>query len=129
MLFQAEIPWGVITPILIVTIASVVGMVLLKVGLSIVKAEKKTRMKNVLMYYFIYLGTIMFILMQLMFIEMRGFNIVPILGLSILAVFIVTNMINIFHDTGIKKAIFITVLLIIPITVAMSIIGPLMGEL
>ncbi len=129
MLFQAEIPWEVITPILIVTIASVVGMVLLKVGLSIVKAEKKTSMKNVLMYYLIYLGTIMFILMQLIFIEMRGFNLVPILGLSILAVFIVTNMINIFHDTGIKKAIFITVLLIIPITVAMSIIGPLMGEL
>lgn len=129
MLFQAEIPWDVITPILIVTIASIIGMVLLKVGLSIVKAEKKTSMKNVLIYYLIYLGTIMFIMMQLMFIEMRGFNIVAILGLSILAVFIVTNMINIFHDTGIKKAIFITVLLIIPITVAMSIIAPLMGEL
>lgn len=129
MLFQAEIPWEVITPILIITIASLVGIVLLKVGLSIVKAEKKTSMKNVLMYYLIYLGTIMFILMQLIFIEMRGFNIIPILGLSILAVFIVTNMINIFHDTGIKKAIFITVLLIIPITIAMSIIGPLMGEL
>ncbi len=129
MLFQAEIPWGLITPILIVTIASVIGMVLLKVGLSIVKAEKKTSMKNVLIFYLIYLGTIMFILMQLMFIEMRGFNIVPILGLSILAVFIVTNMVNIFHDTGIKKAIFITILLIIPITIAMSIIGPLMGQL
>ncbi len=129
MLFQAEIPWGLITPILIVTIASVIGMVLLKVGLSIVKAEKKTSMKNVLIFYLIYLGTIMFIMVQLMFIEMTGFNIVAILGLSILAVFIVTNMVNIFHDTGIKKAIFITILLIIPITIAMSIIGPLMGQL
>ncbi len=129
MLFQTEIPVEMIIQIIIVSVASLIGILLLKLGLVIVKAEKKTGMKQVLIYYIIYLGTIMFIMLQLMFIEMRGFDIVAILGLSILAVFIVTNMINIFHDTGIKKAIFITVLLIIPITIAMSIIGPLMGEL
>lgn len=129
MLFQTEIPVEVIIQTIIVSVASLIGILLLKLGLVIVKAEKKTGMKQVLIYYIIYLGTIMFIMLQLMFIEMRGFDIVAILGLSILAVFIVTNMINIFHDTGIKKAIFITVLLIIPITIAMSIIGPLMGEL
>jgi len=129
MLFQTEIPAEMIIQIIIVSVASLIGILLLKLGLVIVKAEKKTGMKQVLIYYIIYLGTIMFIMLQLMFIEMKGFDIVAILGLSILAVFIVTNMINIFHDTGIKKAIFITVLLIIPITIAMSIIGPLMGEL
>lgn len=129
MLFQNGIPVEMIIQIVIVSAASLIGILLLKVGLIIVKAERKTGMKQVLIYYLIYLGTIMFIMLQLAFIEMRGFSIVPILGLAALATFIVTNMINIFHDTGIKKAIFITVLLIIPITVAMSIIGPLMGEL
>jgi len=67
-------------------------------------------------------------MLQMEFIHLGGSDFFIIIPLAVIATFIVTNMINIFHDTGIKKAIVITIILVIPITVAMSIIGKYMGN-
>lgn len=129
MLFQNGIPSETLIDIIIITTGLVSGIFLLKLGLSLVKAEKKTSMKHVMIYYLIYLGTIMFVMMQMVFIQMSGPDFFIIIPLAVIATFIVTNMINIFHDTGIKKAIVLTIILIVPITIAMTRLGPMLGQL
>ncbi len=128
----SELPIDLFWALIIIAIASVSGIFLLKLGLRIVKAEKRTKLKTVAFYYLFLLGTIFIINAQNFFMGMEGgpdfFFIFFFGGLSL---FITTNMANIIFDLGIKKAIVVSIFIVIPISIAMSIlmqtIGSMMG--
>lgn len=111
----------VITQVIIILVVLVVGIFMLKLGLVVVKAEKRN-LKSVAFYYIFLMGTIFIINIQMLFIPGGGAFFLVLIFFISLSMFISTNMINIIYELGIKKAIVVSVFIVVPITIAMSFI-------
>jgi len=105
---------------------------ILKVGLIITKAEVKREWKWVLTSSFIQAG-LSFFIMAPIFINMFTYTgedhgpdmdqmIGLIIGLLALGMFINLQVINVFHQVGMKRALIIFVMEIIPVIIIMSIV-------
>jgi hypothetical protein len=109
------------------------GIILLKLGLIFTKAETKRDMQWVAISFFIQIATIFFISSPLFLMGIIGaFDEGPPIGaiipIILLSAFIDLNLINIIHKLGIKRAIWIVILIIGPIIASMYIIGDLFAN-
>ena len=98
---------------------------LLKIGLMITKAEEKKKFTWVVLSACIQAGAVFFIMLPIFLSgftgEMEhGPDVVLILGIMCLGLFIDLNIINVLHQVGILRALFIFVLEIIPVIIIMS---------
>ena len=107
-----------------------VDILLLKLGLIITKAQKRTRMKWVAVSFLIQFGVI-FIISSPMFLlgfagEFKGDPevIIPII---ILCAFIDLNVINVIHQVGLKRSLVVVLIIILPIVFIMVSIGPILS--
>lgn len=99
---------------------------LLKIGLIITHAEVKREFSWVVASASIQAGAVFFIMLPIFLTSFTGEmqhgpDIGLILGLMCLGLFIDLNIINVFHQVGIARALFIFFLEIIPVIIIMSI--------
>jgi len=122
--------------LLAIIILSVVGvsslllsMVMFFLGLKITRADSKANFKWVLISFPIQLVIIFIIMLPMILMGMAGaFNdtdppISAIIFTLVIAIFISINSINIFHRTGIAKALLVFFLMLIPLIIGGVIIG------
>lgn len=98
---------------------------ILKIGLAITHAEVKKEMKWVAASAAIQAGAVFFIMLPIFLLEFsseshEGPDFGWIIGLMCLGLFINLNIINVFHRVGIKRALLIFALEIIPVIIIMS---------
>ena len=98
---------------------------LLKIGLIITKAEVKREFKWVILSALIQAGAVFFIMLPIFLSgftgEMEhGPDVGLILGIMCVGLFIDLNIINVLHQVGISRALFIFILEIIPVIIIMS---------
>ncbi len=98
---------------------------ILKIGLVITKAEVKREFKWVIASACIQAGAVFFIMVPIFLTSFTGGmkegpDIGLIIGLMCLGLFIDLNIINVFHRIGMKRALFIFILEIIPVIIIMS---------
>jgi len=110
--------------IIIITLVLILGSILIfKIGLVVTKAQEKTNMKWVAASFGIQFGIILFISLPL---SMSSFEEGPPEGIIVLVIifsaFIVTNVINVIHKIGLKRSFVLMLLILAPISFAMSII-------
>ena len=109
---------GELLPFIMMGVFAAGDIVLLKIGLILTKAQKRTRMKWVAGSFLIQFG-IVFIISSPLFLlgYLGGFGgeldvIIPII---ILSVFIDLNVINVIHQVGLKRSFGILLLILVPI--------------
>ncbi|MBD3255949.1 MAG: hypothetical protein GF383_12705 [Candidatus Lokiarchaeota archaeon] len=96
------------------------ALLLLKLGLVLTKAEVRTGFKWVLASFGLQVGLFFFVASPLILIGITGGfgeagpNFILIVLFSILALFIDINFLNIFHRLGIKRALIVFIMIIIP---------------
>lgn len=112
---------------IIITISSLLGaFLLLKLGLTIVKAEKRTRIKWVGYSFLIQFGVIFAIGSPLMLLGFAGefkgdpLGMIPVI---IVAMIIDLNVINVIHQVGLKRSLIVILLIVVPIIFAMRYLG------
>ncbi len=128
MLFQTIdiIPY---IPFIIAGVLLGSGVLILKIGLAVTKAESKTNMKWVVGSFFIQFGVILFISTPMFFDMFLHPNfgtpnfIYPIppsviTMIVIFSIFIVLNLINTIHKPGIIRSFVITLLILGPIIIS-----------
>ena len=118
---------------LLIVMAAIAGgdILLLKLGLAIVKAKKRTRMKWVAISYLIQFGVIFFISSPLFFLGFTGeFHGDPgvIIPIVILCVFIDLNVINVIHQVGLKRSLVVVFIILVPIIFIMVNIGSVISN-
>ena len=124
MIFQNEI--SIYVPFILAALLMLGGMLLLKIGLVITRAESNTDMKRVAGSFFLQYGVTLFISLPMlldMFLsqitssndDYPGPEPGTILMVVIFSVFIVLNITNVIHKTGIKRAVIVTLLILGPI--------------
>ncbi|KKL83769.1 hypothetical protein LCGC14_1971410 [marine sediment metagenome] len=118
-----------------------VGVLLLKIGLAITKAESKTNMKWVAGSFFIQYGVTLFIgapiLLEMVLDPLwRTTNYIPKSNLMIIApvvilvsFFVTVNLINMLHKPGIVRSVVITLIVLGPIIASDYIMFLKMGTL
>jgi hypothetical protein len=114
--FPVELVILIISPIITV----ILEIILLKVGVKVSKAEKRTNLKWILGSLLIQIGVIAFI--GLPFILMgitgefneRGLPLEFLIPLSIIGLIVEINLINAIHESGIGGSILIFILFILP---------------
>jgi len=108
-----------------------VDILLLRLGLGITNAKKRTRMKWVALSFLIQFGVI-FIISSPMFL--LGFSgafdgdpgiIIPII---ILCTFIDLNVINVIHQVGLKRSLVVVLIIILPIIFIMVNMGSVLSK-
>ena len=117
----------------IITISSLVGaFLLLKLGLTIVKADKRTRIKWVGYSFLIQFGVIFAIGSPLMLLgfagEYKG-DPIGMLPIIIIAMIIDLNVINVIHQVGLKRSLIVILMIIVPIIFAMRYLGELIATI
>jgi len=129
MLLQNGIIW-VIVIIYVIVIAFIVGLILLKIGLVISKAETRTGIKWLLGSFGIQVGMFFFVGSPLILSGISGAfgeqgpEIILIIIFLVLALFIEVNLLNILHRLGIKRALLVFGLMVAPfLIVSFSIIA------
>jgi hypothetical protein len=135
MFFQTGMPsLEEMIPIIIAVSLIVGDILILKIGLAITKAQEKTNFKWVAGSFGIQFGVIFFISIPMIlggwtgqFTE--GPPILTIILTVIFCGFIDTNVINIIHKIGLKRSLIIVLLILGPISYAMSILGTELGGL
>lgn len=105
----------IILPIFIIS-----GIIALKIGLTIAKAEVWRGMKFCALSFVIQLGVILFIASPLILFgfagEMEGAPpIALIMVFLVLALFIDIQVINVIHKLGLKRAILVFIIMMIPV--------------
>ncbi|MFW9952660.1 MAG: hypothetical protein ACFFKA_21270 [Candidatus Thorarchaeota archaeon] len=108
----------------------VADFVLLKIGLTLTKAERWKRMKWVAASYFIQFGTIFIIGSPLMILGMIGVfqgDIVAIIPVVIVSAFIDMNVINVIHRIGLKSSLIIVIMILVPMIFIMSQLGSIIS--
>jgi len=118
--------------ILLILMAAFAGgdILLLKLGLTITKARERTRMKWVAVSFLIQFGVIFFISSPLFLLGFSGkFDgalgvIIPII---ILCTFIDLNVINVIHQVGLKRSLFVVLIIILPIVFIMVNMGSILS--
>jgi hypothetical protein len=98
---------------------------LLKLGLVMMKAEYRTKIKWVAISFLIQFGAIFFVSSPMLILGFTGaFNEGPPIDFIILAIvgsaFLDFNLINVIHKIGLKKSFFVTLIILVPIIFAMS---------
>ena len=114
--------------VLLILMAAFAGgdILLLKLGLAITKAQKRTRMKWVAVSFLIQFGVIFIISSPMFLLGFAGaFNGNPgvIIPIIILCTFIDLNIINVIHQVGLKRSLVVVLLIIVPIVFIMVNIG------
>ena len=130
MLFQEGPPMGVITTIIV---AFIIGLIMLKIGLVISKAEVRTSSKWLMISFGIQVGMFFFVASPLILMGVsgafgeRGPEIILIIIFLILALFMDINILNVLHKLGLKRALLVFGLMAIPfLMVTFSIISLIM---
>ena len=101
-------------------------ILLLKLGLTITKAQKRTRMKWVAVSFLIQFGVILIISSPMFLLGFAGaFKGEPevIIPIIILCTFIDLNVINVIHQVGLKCSLIVVLIIILPIVFIMVNIG------
>jgi hypothetical protein len=122
-----------ISPFILLGIFIGGGIILLKLSLLFTKAETNTHIRWVAISFFIQFIAVFFISAPLFLMGISGtFDEGPPVGaiipIIILSAFINLNLINIIHKLGIKRAIWVLILIIGPIIASMFIIGELFAN-
>ncbi|MHA1885454.1 MAG: hypothetical protein ACXAAI_05310 [Promethearchaeota archaeon] len=132
-MYQMGLPSGLDIPSIIITVVLVIGgIILLKIGLSITKAQEKKDWKWVAGSFAIQFAVAFFIGSPLMIlgisgdVEVDGGAIIPVV---LVAAFIDFNFINVLHKVGMKRSLIIMILIIGPIVGALYLIGQLLPSL
>ena len=130
MLLQNGGPYWVIVIIYVIVIAFIVGLILLKIGLIISKAETRTGFKWLLGSFGIQVGMFFFVGSPLILLGISGAfgkqgpEIILIIIFLVLALFIEVNLLNILHRLGLKRALLVFALMVAPfLIVSFSIIA------
>ncbi|TFG22608.1 MAG: hypothetical protein EU529_10010 [Promethearchaeota archaeon] len=130
MLLQNGGPYWVIVIIYVIVIAFIVGLILLKIGLVISKAETRTGFKWLLGSFGIQVGMFFFVGSPLILLGISGAfgeqgpEIILIIIFLVLALFIEVNLLNIIHRLGLKRALLVFALMVAPfLIVSFSIIA------
>ena len=130
MLLQNGGPYWVIVIIYVIVIAFIVGLILLKIGLVISKAETRTGFKWLLGSFGIQVGMFFFVGSPLILLGISGAfgeqgpEIILIIIFLVLALFIEVNLLNILHRLGLKRALLVFALMVAPfLIVSFSIIA------
>ncbi len=119
-------------PIIIAGTLMVMTFLILKLSLIIVKAEKRTGMKWVGYSFLIQFGVIFAIGSPLMLLGFAGayegdpLAIIPII---IIAAAVDLNIINVIHQVGLKRSLFVLLLILVPIVFAMNFLGEFLATL
>ncbi|MBD3197928.1 MAG: hypothetical protein GF317_22950 [Candidatus Lokiarchaeota archaeon] len=123
--FSPELIAVIVTPIGVL----ILELILVKIGLAISKAETRKNFKWTLGSILIQIGLIAFISLPVL---LEGFstgwseggpNAVTIISLSIVGAIIDVNLINVIHEIGIGKSIFVFILFAIPMVFLGYILG------
>jgi hypothetical protein len=134
MLFQFP-PIEDMVPIIIAVSLLIVDIFILKIGLSITKAQEKTNFKWVAGSFGIQFGLIFFVSTPMILggwtgqYTTGGPPIALIILTVIFCVFIDLNIINIIHKIGMVRSLIIAILIMGPVTYAMYILGSNLGSL
>ena len=121
-------------PIILIVAVAAGDILLLKLGLVITKAQKKTRIKWVAGSFLIQFA-IIFIISSPLFLlgSMGAFNGdgpgAIIIIIIILSAFIDLNIVNILHQTGLKRSLIIVVIVLVPIVFIMIGLGDMLSQL
>jgi len=111
-------------PFIIAAVLLGAGVILFKIGLSITRAQERTNIKWVAISFFIQFGIAMFISTPLALDKVmalmtgRKYEGPQALGFVItvvLSIFILINMINLLHKSGIIKSIILILLVMGPV--------------
>lgn len=109
-----------------IAVLFVVGLILLKIGLRISKAETRTSFKWLLGSYGIQVGMFFFVgspLILFGIVAEQETDVALIIIFVILAVFMDIHLLNFLHQLGIKRALLVFALISIPfILVSISVI-------
>jgi hypothetical protein len=121
-------------PLIIAIILLVADIFILKIGLTITKAEDKTSFKWVAGSFGIQFALILFISTPMIIAGSTGaFSERPPIGLIIptiiFSAFIDLHIVNVLHKIGMKRSLIIIILILAPITIAMWLIGENIGIL
>jgi len=121
-------------PIIMMAAFAAGDILLLKLSLVITKAQKRTRIKWVAGSFLIQFA-IIFIISSPLFLlgsmgvfqdDGPGAIIIPII---ILSAFIDLNIVNILHQTGLKRSLIIVVIVLVPIVFIMIGLGDVLSQL
>ncbi len=105
-------------------------ILLLKLGLTITKAQKRTSMKWVAVSFLIQFGVILIISSPMFLLGFAGaFKGEPevIIPIIILCTFIDLNVINVIHQVGLKRSLIVVSIIILPIVFIMVNIGSVLS--
>lgn len=122
-------------PFIMVGVLLLVGVLIFAIALAITKAEVKTNAKWVFGSFFLQVSVIFFISVPLMLsgitgdLDNEGIDRGLIAAVIIFSAFIDVNVINVIHKLGIKKSTVVVLLIIIPISGAMYLLGDNMDKL
>jgi hypothetical protein len=136
MFFQGSLPSiEELIPFIVAISLIIVDIFILKIGLAITKTEEKSSFKWVAGSFGIQFGLVFFISSPMILEGLTGGfsnggpNPLIISLVIIFSLFIDINLINVIHKIGLKKSIIIGFLIMVPITVAMWLIGENLGSL
>ena len=121
-------------PIILIVAVAAGDILLLKLGLVITKAQKKTRIKWVAGSFLIQFA-IIFIISSPLFLlgSMGAFNGdgpgAIIIIIIILSAFIDLNIVNILHQIGLKRSFIIVVIVLVPMIFIMIYLGDMLSQL
>ena len=118
---------------LLILMAAFAGgdILLLKFGLAITKAKKRTGMKWVAVSFLIQFGVIFFISSPLFLLGFAGeFKGAPevIIPIIIFCTFIDLNVINVIHQVGLKRSLIVVSIIILPIVFIMVNMGSVLSK-
>jgi hypothetical protein len=122
-------------PIIIAVCLLVGDILILKLGLTIIKAQEKTNLKWVAGSFGIQFGLIFFISTPMILggwtgqYSTGGPPIILIILTVIFCIFIDLNVINIIHKIGMLRALILAILIMGPVTYAMYLLGSNLGSL
>jgi hypothetical protein len=117
---------------LLILMAAFAGgdILLLKLGLTITKAQKRTRMKWVAVSFLIQFGVILIISSPMILLGFAGvFDGGPgvIIPIIIFSIFIDLNVINVIHQVGLKRSLVVVLIIIVPIVFIMVSLGSVLS--
>jgi len=120
--------------LLLILMAAFAGgdILLLKIGLAITKAQKRTRIKWVAGSFLIQFGVIFIISSPLFLLGFAGEfdgNLGVIIPVIMFCTFIDLNVINVIHQVGLKRSLVVVLIIILPIVFIMVNMGFILSGL
>ncbi len=116
-------------PFIMIAVLLLVGVLVFRIGLAITKADVKVNTKWVFASFFIQFGLIFFISTPMILSGVTGgassggLTIGGMATTILFSAFIDLNVINVLHRLGMKRSLVIVILVLLPITAAMIMLG------